>query len=126
MGVITLASVVVPVVVPVVVIVAVIVAVIVVIIISIIVSIIVPVIIIIPIVIPIIIMIMVMTSPIPIMHNTSLTQRNQGRRLLPLTDALPLRAIIVVHRVAFMRDAHHRAADVPALVRHVVLVEGVG
>lgn len=114
MGVITLASVVVPVVV----------------IISIIVSIIVPVIIIIPIVIPIIVvimvMVMVMTSPIPIMHNTSLTQWNQGRRLLPLAHALPFRAIIVVHRVAFVRDAHHRTADVPALVGHVVLVETVG
>lgn len=77
------------------------------------------------IVVPTIIPIIIMMSLIPILRDTSLTQRNQRRRLLPLADTLGLRSVIVMHRVALVRDAHHRTADFPAAIRDIVAVEGV-
>lgn len=127
----TRVTVVVPIIVPV--IVVVIIAVIIAVIISVVVSIviIIPVIvvvsIIVPIVVPVIIIIIItMLRFIPILRDTSLTQRNQRRRLLPLANTLSLRRVTVMHRVAFVRDADYRAADLPAAVGDVVAVEGVG
>lgn len=107
--------VIIPVIIPVVVSIVIIISVIVVV--SIIVSIVVPVIII-----PIIIMLRL----IPILRNTSLAQGNQRRRLLPLADTLSLRRVIVMHRVAFVRDADYGTAKLPAAVGDVVAVEGAG
>ena len=75
------------------------------------------------------VMVMVMviitnSTLIAVLRDASSTQRNQGRRLLPLANTLPLGRIVVMHMVTFVSDAHHRTADVPAAVRDIVVVEG--
>lgn len=96
-----------------------------VIIIPVIVPVIVVVLVVIPVVIIIAIIVIIMLCLIPILRDTSLTQRNQRRCLLPLADTLSLRGVIIMHRVAFVRDAHHGTAYLPAAVGNVVAVEGV-
>ena len=73
-------------------------------------------------------MIMVMishTSLIMMLRNTRLTQRNQRRSLLPLTDAVPLFGVIIEPVIALVRHAHDWTTDAPAAGWDVVLVEGV-
>ena len=100
-------------------------------IVSVIIAVIVPVVVSIVVVVVVMVMVMVMvmviitnSTLIAVLRDASSTQRNQGRRLLPLANTLPLGRIVVMHMVTFVSDAHHRTADVPAAVRDIVVVEG--
>lgn len=119
------------------VIIAVIIAVIVVVVVSVIVSVVIAVIvavvvsivvsIVVPVVVAVVVSIMVIitnSSLIAMLRDAPSTQGNQGRRLLPLADTLPLGRIAVMHIIAFVSDAHDRTADVPAASRDIVVVEG--
>lgn len=116
--VIIIVAVVIPIIVPI------IVVIIVPIIVVIIIAVIIPVVVFIIVIVPIIII--TMPRLIPILRDTSLTQWNQRRRLLPFADTLSLRRVTVMHRVTFVRNANYRTADLPAAVGDVVAVEGVG
>ena len=107
--------------------VTVVVIVVVTVIVSVIIAVIVPVVVSIVVVVVVMVMVMVIitnSTLIAVLRDASSTQRNQGRRLLPLANTLPLGRIVVMHMVTFVSDAHHRTADVPAAVRDIVVVEG--
>lgn len=65
------------------------------------------------------------TSPVMILRDTRLTQRNQSRRLLPLTDTIPLLGVIVELVIALVGHAHDWTTDIPAAGRDVVFVQGL-
>jgi hypothetical protein len=49
---------------------------------------------------------------------------NQSRCLVPVANAIHFGPIVVaMHVIALLGDAHHRTADVPAAIRHIVTVE---
>lgn len=109
------------------VVIAVIVAIVVPVVVSIVVPVIVPIIVAVVVVIMVMIMVMVIITNsrlIAVLRDTRSTQRNQGRRLLPLANTLSLGGIVVMHMITFVSDAHDRTADVPAAVRDIVVVEG--
>lgn len=127
-SVIALASAVVTVIVVVVVsvIVSVVIAIIVPIIVPVVVSIVVAVIISIVVTVVVTIMVTIIitnSSLIAVLRDTRSTQRNQGRRLLPLANTLSLGRIVVMHMITLVSDAHDRTADVPAASRDIVVVE---
>ena len=109
------------------VIVVVVVSVIVSVVIAIIVPIIVPVVVSIVVTVVVTIMVTIIitnSSLIAVLRDTRSTQRNQGRRLLPLANTLSLGRIVVMHMITLVSDAHDRTADVPAASRDIVVVEG--
>ena len=108
------------------VIVVVVVSVIVSVVIAIIVPIIVPVVVSIVVTVVVTIMVTIIitnSSLIAVLRDTRSTQRNQGRRLLPLANTLSLGRIVVMHMITLVSDAHDRTADVPAASRDIVVVE---
>lgn len=59
-----------------------------------------------------------------ILGNACLAQRNQAGGLVPVANALDLRAVVVVvHAVAVVGDADDGAADVPAAIGDIVTLE---
>lgn len=113
-------AIIVPIIVPVVVsiVVAVIISIVVTVIIAVVVSIVVTV------VVTIMVSIIITNSSlIAVLRDTRSTQRNQGRRLLPLANTLSLGRIVVMHMITLVSDAHDRTADVPAASRDIVVVE---
>lgn len=58
-----------------------------------------------------------------ILRDTGLAERDQGRRLFPVADALHFGTVTVVHAIALLCDSYHRAADFPAAIGHVVAVQ---
>ena len=75
----------------------------------------------------IIIVIVIIMVPVvalaAILRDTGLAERDQGWCVMPVADTLHLGAVTLVYIVAFVSDPYHRAADSPAAIGHVVVVQ---